>query len=164
MAHLDYYYIRKAKLKVNHYEWDGINHTATTRKLCDSIEENHIYGDTYQTSVCDTVPTGYELVSTPTNANGTIRQPETVVNYYYNRKGNLKVYHYEWDGLNNIETTESVCPMTSEDLSFGTSYSKSRCNPGNGYRYYKVEEDPEKADPASGIISKFETVVKFYYI
>ncbi len=159
-----YYYIRKAKLTINHYEWDGINNTATARKLCDSIEENHEYGYGYTSSACVGVPNGYKLVSTPTNANGTLRNPETVVNYYYNREGSLTVYHYKWDGFNNLDTTEIVCPTQQNNYAFGVSYSTSACTPPDGYKYYKVEEDRTKADDPSGIISKFETVVKYYYI
>ena len=159
-----YYYIRKSKLIVNHYEWDGINGVATTRSLCDTIEEKKYYGDTYQTSACPSVPTGYKLVSTPSNASGTIRSSEVVVNYYYNREGTLKVYHYLWDGFINIETNDIVCPTEESTYSFGQNYTSSRCNPGNGYRYYKVEDNPEKGDMPTGIITKFDTVVKYYYI
>ncbi len=159
-----YYYIKKAKLIVNHYEWDGINNTATTRSLCDTTTENHVYGYHYGTEACTTIPEGYELVSIPTNATGTLQNPETVVNYYYNRKGTLTVYHLEWDGFNDIVTETSVCPTTTAQYSFGQSYSTSRCTPPSEYRYLRVETDPEKADPSNGVISKFETVVKYYYI
>ena len=159
-----YYYIRKAKLIVNHYEYDGINSTNTSRKLCDSIEEDKQYGQTYQTSACQTVPVGYKLVATPTNANGTMRNPEEVVNYYYNREGKLTVYHYEWDGFNNIETTNTLCNTQESNHAFGTQYNTSQCTPPSSYRFLKVEEDRTKGDAPSGIISKFDTVVKYYYI
>ena len=159
-----YYYIRKSNLIVHHYEWDGVNNTATTRSLCNTIEEKKYYGNTYQTSPCPSVPTGYKLVETPSNATGTVRDAEIVVNYYYNREGSLKVYHYLWDGFNNIETTSIVCQTEEGTYSFGQNYSTSRCNPGAGYRFYKVEDDPDKGDDPAGIISKFDTVVKYYYI
>ncbi len=159
-----YYYIRVAKLTINHYEWDGVNGTATTRKLCNSIEENKEYGYQYTSSPCVSVPSGYQLVSTPTNATGTLSSPETVVNYYYNREGTVTVYHYTWDGFNNLETTDIVCPTQQTSYAFGATYSTSQCTPPSGYRFYKVEEDREKADEPSGIVSKFDTVVKYYYI
>ena len=159
-----YYYIRKASLTINHYEWDGINNTATTRKLCDSVQENHEYGYDYTSSECDRVPSGYELISTPSNAVGTLSDPETVVNYYYNREGSLTVYHYKWDGFNNLDTQEIVCPTQQSNYAFGASYNTSACTPLTGYRFYKVEEDRTKADDPNGVISKFDTVVKYYYI
>ncbi len=159
-----YYYIKKAKLIVNHYEYDGAIGSSTTRKLCDSTEEHKEFGDSYTTSACPSVPAGYKLVSTPSNANGRIEAAEVVVNYYYNREGKLTVYHYAWDGLNNIETTDVVCPTEESTHAFGTQYNKTNCTPPSGYRFYKVEEDPAKGDTPNGIISKFDTVVKFYYM
>ena len=159
-----YYYIRKSKLIVNHFEYDGINSTNTSRKLCDSIEEDKLYGQTYQTSACQTVPTGYKLVATPGNANGTVQEDQVVVNYYYNREGKLTVYHYEWDGFNNLETTNTLCTTEESNHAFGTQYNTSACTPPSSYRFYKVEEDRTKGDAPSGIISKFDTVVKYYYI
>ena len=140
-----YYRLKSFKLTVHHYK------EGTTEKLGDDQVSTKKYNDSYTTSVLSKIPEGYELVSTPTNATGTIKK-DTEVTYYYRLKSfKLTVHHY-------IEgTTEKLVEDDVSSKKYGDEYTTSKSNKVSSY--YEIVSTPENA---TGII-KNDTVVTYYY-
>ena len=72
--------ISKGSLVVHHYK------EGTTESLSDDETSIGELGKPYETLPANDIPANYELVETPTNANGTYVEGETVVTYYYRLK------------------------------------------------------------------------------
>lgn len=103
---------KEATLTINHYI------EGTTTKLADSSTETLLWGDPYTTSP-SIVDSNYELVETPTNANGTING-NIIVTYYYKLKtATLTVHHY-------IEgTTTSLVADEISTVTYTNTYKTS---------------------------------------
>ena len=65
---------------VHHYKEN------TTEQLSKDVTINGEVGDSYTTQVATDIPQNYELVTTPTNATGTMTEDQIVVTYYYRLK------------------------------------------------------------------------------
>ena len=136
----------KHTILVHHYKEN------TTEKLGEDVNETKYYGDPYQTSPLTNIPEGYELVGTPSNAEGTIEDSDIVVNYYYKLKDvTLTVKHLE-EGTNTPLTNDII-----ENKKYGESYTTAKSNdiPDN----YELVTTPENV---SGTIKENLTVTYYY--
>ena len=75
-----YYKLKATSVLVHHYKEN------TTEKLSNDVTINGKVGDSYTTQVATDIPQNYELVTTPTNATGTMTEDQIVVTYYYRLK------------------------------------------------------------------------------
>ncbi|MGN1370773.1 MAG: MucBP domain-containing protein [Candidatus Coprovivens sp.] len=140
-----YYKLKSATLTVHHYI------EGTTTELSKTTTENVHWGDAYTTEVAKDINENYELVSTPSNATGTIKG-DTVVTYYYKLKSaTLTVHHY-------IEgTTTELSKTTTENVHWGDTYTTEVAKDIN--ENYELVGTPTNA---SGTI-KGDIVVTYYY-
>ena len=76
-----YYYRKKATQVIVHYYEEN-----TTKKLSDDVNINGRVDDKYTTISATDVPIKYELVATPSNANGSMTEATVEVIYYYRVK------------------------------------------------------------------------------
>ena len=76
-----YYYRKKATQVIVHYYEEN-----TTKKLSEDITINGKVDDSYTTVSATDVPIKYELVATPSNANGSMTEATIEVIYYYRVK------------------------------------------------------------------------------
>ena len=75
-----YYTKKESSILVHHYKEN------TTEQLSKDVTINGEVGDSYTTQVATDIPKNYELVTTPTNATGTMTEDQIVVTYYYRLK------------------------------------------------------------------------------
>ncbi len=141
-----YYRLKKATLTINHYI-DG-----TTEKLVASETQIINFTQNYTTSPSRDISNNYELVSTPSNANGTI-SGDTIVNYYYRLKSStIIVKHLEQS--TNLELAPSDTIPTKYSKSYTTEVSKQV--PAN---YQLIT----KTDNYQGIVETSNIEVIYYY-
>ena len=76
-----YYYRKKATQVIVHYYEEG-----TDKKLSEDVTIDGRVDDPYTTVSADDVPIKYELVATPSNANGSMTEDTIEVIYYYRVK------------------------------------------------------------------------------
>lgn len=141
-----YYRLKEAKVTVNYYI------EGTTTKLADSIIQELNWGDEYETSPSPDVSNNYELVSTPSNATGTIKDDAIVVNYYYRLKeAKLTVHHY-------IEgTTEKLTDSETSTIYWGDQYTTEQSAKVSSN--YEIVSIPSNA---TGTVSGDVTVIYYY--
>ncbi len=132
---------------VTHYYKEETNESLGT-----DIVETKRYGDTYSTQPLTTIPEGYELVKTPSNASGTIEDSDVIVIYYYRLKDvALKVKHLE-EGTNNVLAPEEVY-----NKKYGDNYTTSKSNTvSSNYEVSSINGN------ASGTINSDLTVTYYY--
>jgi len=75
-----YYTKKESSVLVHHYKEN------TTEQLSKDVTINGKVGDSYTTQVATDIPQNYELVTTPTNATGTMAEDQIIVTYYYRLK------------------------------------------------------------------------------
>ena len=140
-----YYRLKEAKLTVHHYI------EGTTDKLADSEVSTIYWGDTYQTLKSSEVSTNYELVSTPTNATGTVSGDITVIYYYRLKTATITVYHY----------IEGTTTRLSDSISFTKKYTEQySTNAATDIDpNYELSSLPNNA---SGIVDGNTTVIYYY--
>ena len=91
---LTYSDAKPTSVLVHHYK------EGTTEKVSEDVTINGKVDDAYATSAATDIPEYYELVSTPTNASGTMTDDQITVTYYYK----LKSYLYTVRYLEKIQT------------------------------------------------------------
>ena len=141
-----YYYVHNsAGVKVNHYD------VITGEKLAEEeIIKGH-EGDSYETKEKDIE--GYDLVREryPENATGKMKKEETVVNYYYIKRGKVTVKYI--DKITGQELTDNIVIEGHEGDDYETEEKKF-----DGYTLEKVPED------AKGKIEAEPKTVIYYYL
>ena len=158
---VNYYYKKKATIKVNYYK------EGTTEKLADSDTLIKYYGDTYDVSTNEyknksTIPSKYEYSSVnPSNeVKGTVNQDTVTINYYYKLKKSKIIINYYKEG-----TTEKLADTTTLNQIYDDKYDvtsyKDNKSISMDYRYVSYTSTPEKA--LSGIVSQNTITVNYYY-
>ena len=131
-----------------HYYLEG-----TTNSI---VEDNIILGkidDNYETQIPDNIPSKYELVQIPENANGIMTKDLITVTYYFRIKDtSVLVKHLEM-GTNNILAQEQII-NGKVDQEYQTSKSENVSNK------YELVETPSNA---SGSMTEEQIVVIYYY-
>ena len=124
----------------------------TTTKITDSVTQTYGYGDSYNTEQADVNYNKYELVSTPSNASGTIKS-NVIVNYYYKLKQyNLTVHHYLEDSTTELAQSEMISKIYDDDY---VTTKSSQVD----YNKYELVSTPSNA---SGTITGDITVIYYY--
>ena len=138
---VNYYYEKQAKVKVEYID------KQTGEKLDEEEIKGHI-GDSYETE--EKGFDGYDLVEKPSNDKGEMKEEETVVKYYYERKAEVEVKYLEK----------------------GTDYEVAEGSTLNGYVGDKYETEQkeipyykfvEKTENWKGNMSKDKITVIYYY-
>ena len=135
-----------AKSKINDDEARNTNTTTTTvyhnleikyleagteNELDDTIIRKVYYGDDYETSSSSQIPENYELVSTPSNANGTVGNSDIQVIYYYNEiERHAKLFNIDAETNNHLSGEELRVYDENETLiaKWITNQNKTSCN------------------------------------
>ena len=149
---INIYYTKKdAKVTVHYYEEN------TTNKVSEDKEITGKVNDEYTTVIADDIPSKYELVATPDNANGTMTEDEITVIYYFRKKATqVIVRHYE-EGTTNklsqdvvingrVDDTYTTTPATDIPIKYELSITPANAN-GNMAEttieviyYYRVKD------------------------
>ncbi len=139
---ITYYYTLKDTSVLVHHYIEG-----TTKQLSDDVTIPGKVDDSYKTEIAKDIPSYYELVSEPTNKEGTMTVDQIVVIYYYRLKKYQYTVNYLEDGTNEI-----LSPAKTAEVDHGTEIvsenEKIEINGYNFTRYDKdkitIEEDIEK--------------------
>lgn len=158
---VNYYYKKKATIKVNYYK------EGTTEKLADSDTLIKYYGDTYDVSTNEyknksTIPSKYEYSSVnPSNeVKGTVNQDTVTINYYYKLKKSKIIINYYKEGTTEKLADTTTLNQTYDDKYDVTSYKDNK-SISMDYRYVSYTSTPENA--LSGIVSQDTITVNYYY-
>ena len=161
MVTVNYYYEKKAVLEVNYV--DILTNETISEQTVDRIKHE---GDTYTTSA--KTLSGYDLVETPENANGTlevevdangnIANNKTVVTYYYSRKATVEEHHID------VSTGKELERVTIHNGHVGDEYdipSKEFL----GYEVASQDKDGNNLMPENrtGKMTAQKIVVNYYY-
>ena len=92
-----YYYRKKATQVIVHYYEEN-----TTKKLSEDVTINGRVDDKYTTISATDIPIKYELVATPSNANGSMTEATIEVIYYYRVKDAVVHVRYLEKGTNKV--------------------------------------------------------------
>ena len=92
-----YYYRKKATQVIVHYYEEN-----TTKKLSDDVTINGRVDDKYTTVSASDIPIKYELVATPSNANGSMTEETIEVIYYYRVKDAVVHVRYLEKGTEKV--------------------------------------------------------------
>ncbi len=92
-----YYYRKKATQVIVHYYEEN-----TTKKLSEDVTINGKVDDSYTTVSADDIPIKYELVATPSNANGSMTEKTIEVIYYYKVKDAIVNVRYLEKGTDKV--------------------------------------------------------------
>ena len=92
-----YYYRKKATQVIVHYYEEN-----TTKKLSEDVTINGRVDDKYTTVSADDIPIKYELVATPSNANGSMTEATIEVIYYYRVKDAIVNVRYLEKGTEKV--------------------------------------------------------------
>ena len=92
-----YYYRKKATQVIVHYYEEN-----TTKKLSEDVTINGRVDDKYTTVSADDIPIKYELVATPSNANGSMTEATIEVIYYYRVKDAVVHVRYLEKGTEKV--------------------------------------------------------------
>ena len=92
-----YYYRKKATQVIVHYYEEN-----TTKKLSKDVTINGRVDDKYTTVSADDIPIKYELVATPSNANGSMTEETIEVIYYYKVKDAVVNVRYLEKGTEKV--------------------------------------------------------------
>ncbi len=119
----------------------------------DDVTQTGVVGDIYATKPADNVNSMYELISTPTNASGTMTKDTIEVIYYYKLKAtSVLVHHYKEN------TTEKLSNDVTINGKVGESYTTQVATdiPQN----YELVATPTNA---TGTMAEDQIVVTYYY-
>ena len=119
----------------------------------DDVTQTGVVGDIYATKPADNVNSMYELISTPTNASGTMTKDTIEVIYYYKLKAtSVLVQHYKEN------TTEKLSNDVTMNGEVGDSYTTQVATdiPQN----YELVATPANA---TGSMTEEQIVVTYYY-
>ncbi|MFR2958038.1 MAG: MucBP domain-containing protein [Clostridia bacterium] len=119
----------------------------------DDVTQTGVVGDIYATKPADNVNSMYELISTPTNASGTMTKDTIEVIYYYKLKAtSVLVHHYKEN------TTEKLSNDVTMNGEVGDSYTTQVATdiPQN----YELVATPANA---TGSMTEEQIVVTYYY-
>ena len=143
-----YYRVKDTSVLVHHYI------KGTTTRLSNDVKINGKVDDQYSTSKANDIPEQYELVETPSNANGTMKVAQTVVTYYYQ----LKSYPYI---VNYLEKdTDKVLhePKQGGGLVYGSKVNASdEVIDIDGYNYDSVDKDVLTIGTTNNVINVYYT-------
>ena len=92
-----YYYRKKATQVIVHYYEEN-----TTKKLSEDVTINGRVDDKYTTVSAEDIPIKYELVATPSNANGSMTEETIEVIYYYRVKDAVVHVRYLEKGTDKV--------------------------------------------------------------
>ena len=92
-----YYYRKKATQVIVHYYEEN-----TTKKLSEDVTINGRVDDKYTTVSANDIPIKYELVATPSNANGSMTEETIEVIYYYRVKDAVVHVRYLEKGTDQV--------------------------------------------------------------
>ena len=131
---INIYYTKKdAKVTVHYYEEN------TTNKVSEDKEITGKVNDEYTTVIADDIPSKYELVAEPNNANGTMTEDDITVIYYFKKKATqVIVRHYE-EGTTNklsqdvvidgrVDDTYTTTPATDVPIKYELSVTPANAN------------------------------------
>ncbi len=142
-----YYRLKDTKVTVHHYI------EGTTTKLAEDIVTEGKVDDMYVTGVSPNVPSKYEVVAIPANAQGTMTVEEIVVTYYYRLKDtSVLVHHY----IKGTETPLSADVTINGKVDDNYTTTVASDIPD----YYELVEEPENK---TGTMVEEQTVVTYYY-
>ena len=138
---VDYYYKRKAKVKVEHRD-------IVTEKIMDNEEIDGHINDEYKTEKKEY--TGYDLVAIPENAKGTMTGEDITVIYYYRKKAEIEILYVEEEG------EKELAERDIKNGHVGDKYETSAKDIEN----YKLVKSTENT---SGEMKEEKITVKYYY-
>ena len=139
---VNYYYKKRAKVVVEYID------KLTGEKITeDEIIEGHL-GDEYSTEEKEF--SGYDLVEKPSNSSGEMKEEETVVKYYYQRKAEIEVKYLEKG------TDFEVAPSETISGYVGDKYETEE----KEVSYYKFVE---KTENWKGEMTEEKITVIYYY-
>ena len=124
-----------------------------TGGTAEDVTQTGVVGDIYATKPADNVNSMYELISTPTNASGTMTKDTIEVIYYYKLKAtSVLVHHYKEN------TTEKLSNDVTMNGEVGDSYTTQVATdiPQN----YELVATPANA---TGSMTEEQIVVTYYY-
>ena len=124
-----------------------------TGGTAEDVTQTGVVGDIYATKPADNVNSMYELISTPTNASGTMTKDTIEVIYYYKLKAtSVLVHHYKEN------TTEKLSNDVTINGKVGESYTTQVATdiPQN----YELVATPTNA---TGTMTEDQIVVIYYY-
>jgi len=142
-----YYRLKDGDLKVRHLE------EGTNQPVGSEINREMHWGDEYRTTPATDLDWRYELVQTPSNANGVIDSDLVTVTYYYRKKNSVVVTKYVDEDTNNELITDN-----RQNKKYGDEYTTSEDS-----RLPKNYEFKRKTDNYTGIVDSDEIVVYYYY-
>ena len=142
-----YYRLKDTSVLVHHYI------EGTTTKLSEDVTIPGQVDDSYETTIASDIPSKYELVSTPTNATGTMTEAQIVVTYYYRLKDtSVLVHHYIKDTTTSLSADETIP---------GKVDSPYTTTPANDIpEQYELVQAPSNA---TGTMTEAQIVVTYYY-
>lgn len=140
--------LKDTKVIVHHYK------EGTTESLSSDVTIDGQIDDEYVTQKAVDIPSKYELVETPTNAEGKMTKDTIEVIYYYKLKSSAGVIVHHVD----IDTLEKIAKDESKTGKVGDEYTTSQLSniPAN-YTYVK------RTDNYEGEMTEEEIEVTYYY-
>ena len=142
-----YYRLKDTSVLVHHYI------EGTTTSLSKDVTIKGQVDDEYTTKVADDIPSKYELVETPANANGVMTESQIVVTYYYRLKDtSVLVHHYIKDTTTKL--SEDVTIPGKVDSPYTTKVADDISE------WYELVGAPANA---SGTMTEAQIVVTYYY-
>ena len=97
---VNYYYSKRAKVTVEYID------KLTGEKITEDVIINGHIGDEYSTE--EKTFDGYDLVEKPSNGEGEMKEEETVVKYYYQRKAEVEVKYLEKGTDYEVAPSETI--------------------------------------------------------
>lgn len=98
--------LKEGKVIVHHYI-DGTND-----KICEDSTNEYLYGDSYETNICSTIPNNYILNNKTDNYKGVINNDNIEVVYSYKKKDSSIESILDKKGLNEISSSEELIDYT----------------------------------------------------
>lgn len=141
-----YYKLKDVILTVKHLE------QGTNEELDVASTKTYKYNSSYETSKSNNVSSNYELVSEPSNKNGTIKADTEVIYYYKKKEATLTVKYLEYN------TTTPIAEEISKKVYFGDQYEAE--DPTEVPSNYILKE---KTENYKGIVDKSAIEVIYYY-
>lgn len=138
---VDYYYKKKAKVKVEHKD-------ITTEKIMDNEEIDGHRNDEYKTEKKEYA--GYDLVALPENSQGTMTGEDITVVYYYIKRAEIETLYVEEEGEKEL---------AEKDIKNGHIGDKYETSAKDIENYILVKS----TENTSGEMKEEKITVKYYY-
>ena len=139
---VNYYYSKRAKVTVEYID------KLTGEKITEDVIINGHIGDEYKAE--EKTFDGYDLVEKPSNGEGEMKEEQTVVKYYYQRKAEVEVKYLEKGTEYEVVPTETISGYVAD------KYETEQ----KDVLYYNFVE---KTENWKGEMTKEKITVIYYY-